>query len=224
MRKLVQWQVERSRKVTDKAVEKVLFSGREIPPKAGTRQEALLPKAGTRAEVLRWSGNPGFVATFNSHEFVMAIIITVIVTIISVILAGDSRSGGLESPFSSYYVPQPVYIPPEVIALLAAFITSMSLLFVGWVRQVIRYIKTLGMYYAVTDTRLVIIKRGKITAEMPLSEISSTSVSRRFWGNGTIVFNQGEDYLKSHMIEAPTDKVFVFFNVLDLENLLNAMT
>lgn len=157
-------------------------------------------------ETVRWSGSPGFVATFNSQEFLSALIITVIFTITATILMGNTT------------------FPVQVSALLAAFVCSMSLLLVGWVRQVIRYAKTIGMYYAVTESRLVIIKHKRIVAEMSVESIESKSISRKFWGNGSIVFNQGDDYLENHMIEAPTNKVFVFFNVLDIENVLKEVS
>jgi uncharacterized membrane protein YfbV (UPF0208 family) len=193
MNKILQWQVERARKITDKAVEKVLV---------GHDDHGVLPPV---REALLWTGSPGFVATFNSQEFFGAVAITVIVTIITTIMFGN------------------VDFPVEVTAILAAFLCSMGLLFIGWVRQVCRYVKTLGMYYAVTDSRLVIIKNKRIIAQMQLCEIKNTAVHKRFFGNGSIVFNQGEDYLKNNPLEAPSSKVFAFFNVLDLENVLNTM-
>jgi hypothetical protein len=180
--KLIQWQIKQARRITDKAVMKVL---KRNPPKADAP-----------AEVLCWSGSPGFVATFNSREFVFAVVITAVVTLISVIMLGDSD------------------VPVEASAMMAVFVCSMTLLLIGWVRQVYRYIKTISMYYAVTDLRLVIIKNGRIADE--IDTVTSVSVSRKFFGNGSIVFNEGEDYLKNNLLEAPPRFIFAFFNVLDV--------
>jgi hypothetical protein len=115
--------------------------------------------------------------------------------------------------------------PIEATAVLASITVGLGLLLVGWVRQVCRYVKTLGMYYAVTDSRLVIIKWQRIVAEKPLESVISVSTdSKGFFGNGSIVFNEGEDYLKHNLLEAPTRKVFAFFNVLDPYNAVSAVT
>jgi hypothetical protein len=180
----IQWQIKKSRKITDKIVSKAL------------------PKE----EKLQWSGRPGFVATFNSREFVFSILITVIISVIVLIIFGESEFGY------------------EFNALLSVTVCVIALLFIGWVRQVYRYIATLGMYYAVTASRLVIIKNGKIIKEMKLELIKSTSISKKLFGNGSVVFNEGEDYLKHNLIEAPSKKVFAFFNVLDPYNVLKTLT
>jgi len=184
MNRLLQWQIKKSREITDKTVSNVLDD----------------------KEALRWSGAPGFVATFNSREFVLSIIITVIISIIAVIMFGNSSVG----------------LPADFYALLSATVCVLTLLTIGWIRQIYRYITTLGVYYAVTDSRLVIIKRGKIISELPLAEVKSVSVSKKLLGNGSVVFNEGEDYLRSNLVESPTKKVFCFFNVLDVENVTKA--
>lgn len=207
MNRLLQYAISRSRKVTDKAVMKVLLSERETPTESGKRAEALC-----------WSGSPGFVATFNRGEFFTAVAATIVITIISVILFYRSPNPPTDLN-SHYHIDRAPPMPPEDIALLTAIICSIILLFVGWVRQVCRYIKTVGMFYAVTDERVLIIKHRKVVDEMPVESVTSMAVSRKLFGNGTVVFNQGADYFeKNPLIEAPTRKVFVFFNVIDPYN------
>jgi hypothetical protein len=167
----------------------------------------LSEESGKRGEVLVWAGWPGFVATFNSREFVFAVTLTAIMTLIVVIMFGTSD------------------LPIEFSAMMMVIVCSLILLFIGWVRQVCRYIKTLGMLYAVTDLRVVIIKHREIVAEMSIDSIKSVAVDKKskLFGNGTVVFNQGEDYFKNNMLEAPPNikkGVFAFFNVLDPDNVL----
>jgi hypothetical protein len=182
------WQILRARKTTDKAVTPILVEG----------------------ETLRWSGAPGFVATFNSGEAVFAAIITAMITIITVIMFGTTN-----------------HLPIEANAMLTAFTCGLILLFIGWVRQICRYVTTLGLYYAVTDSRIMIIKNKSIVAEMPIESIKSTAVKKKPFGNGTVVFNQGSDYFKrGNIIESPPNPrkgVFAFFNVLDPSNAIEAV-
>jgi hypothetical protein len=175
--RLILWQIKRSRKITDKAVTPLLSEG----------------------EVLCWSGNPGFVATFNGSELLFSIVITAVITLTVTIMSAGGE------------------LPIEANAVFTAFTCVIVLLFVGWVRQLCRYITTLGMFYAVTDSRLLIVKFGKIAAEMPLHEVKSTAIRKKLWGNGTVVFNRGEDYPR---VESPPNpsRLFAFFNVLDPDN------
>ncbi|MCL2037096.1 MAG: hypothetical protein FWG83_06910 [Oscillospiraceae bacterium] len=193
------WQVVRARIQSDKVV------------------SAFLPEG----EVLRWSGRPGFVATFNRYEFFAGVAVTAIITFISVVLLWHPPS--TSTPFSSYIE---VSLPPEIIAVMVAFFMSMMLLFIGWVRQIYRYMRTLTVYYAVTDLRLLIFKKKKIIAELPIESVRSVAISlkSKFYGNGTLVFNQGEDFFENrnknaNVIESPPNhrEVFAFFNVLQAE-------
>jgi hypothetical protein len=76
------------------------------------------------------------------------------------------------------------------------------------------------MFYAVTDCRIVIIKNKRIIEELPLVLIKNVTVKTKLFGNGTVVFNQGDDYFDSNIIEAPTQRVMAFFNVIDPENVI----
>ena len=180
----IQNQVERSRKQSDKFVAGILPDN----------------------EKLLWSGRPGFVGTFNSHELFLSIIITAIITVIVLIITGDDE-----------------FLPLEAKILFSVTTCAMLLLLFGWFRQLYRYFcLTIGMYYAVTESRLVVIKHKAILNELPLRAVENTSVHKRLWGNGTVVFNQGSDYFEQNkMIEAPTNKPFCFYNVLDPDNVID---
>ena len=190
MNKMIQWQVAKARELSDKAVSE------------------FLPKN----ELLRWSGRPGFVATFNSREVLFSIIATVVITIIVVVIMGTP-------PPVPYYSAQfNDSLPLEFYALMSVTFCGLTLLFIGWVRQVCRYITTIGMYYAVTDSRLVIIKHGEIVSQLPIELIKTLAVSKKMFGNGSVVFNEGEDYFKENLLESPPKNIFAFFNVLDVDN------
>ena len=163
----------------------------------------------TEGETLRWSGRPGFVATFNFKEVVTALVIIPIVTFMSIIVFGAS-----------------IDFPIDLIAFVTVLVYMIAALFLGWVRQIYRYTKTLGMVYAITDSRLVIIKYKRIIGEIDVEAVESTAVytKGRLFGNGTVVFNKGDDYFKKNkIIESPPNikkGFFVFFNIMDPDNVL----
>jgi hypothetical protein len=152
---------------------------------------------------LRWSGSAGFVATFNAQEFNLAIVLTAVLSVIATVLFANNE------------------FPVWLNAVIAAFAVSMTLLFIGWVRQIARYTKTVGVLYAVTDSRLLIFRRKRIVAQMPIEAVVNTAVKKKFFGNGTVVFNEGEDFFqRGNILEAPTRRIFAFFNVLDPDNVV----
>ena len=159
-------------------------------------------------EILRWSGTPGFVATFNMIEFVTCTLFVSMIAFFAVVFFGHGDFG----------------LPMWFYVAVATTVCSLILLFIGWIRQICRYIRTLGLLYAATDLRLLIIKRGKIIAEIPLDKIQSydMNICDIFFGTGTVVFNQGSGYFKVYEIESPPNpsKVFAFYRVLDPDNVV----
>jgi len=202
----VEWQVNRIRKISDKAVSKVLIENEKI----------------------HWSGMPGFVATFNSREVVFSAIATTVIAIVVAVIMGTPPETYLPLSDTAHTTAHiPAGLPFEFYALLTVTVCGIALLFIGWVRQICRYITTLGMYYAVTPSRLVVIKHGKIVREMPVQSVKSTAIKKKLFGNGSIVFNEGEEYFKEHMLESPPaikKGIFAFFNVLDPDNALTILT
>ncbi|MDR0223345.1 MAG: hypothetical protein LBI38_07440 [Oscillospiraceae bacterium] len=161
-------------------------------------------------ENLLWSGRPGYVATFNVREAAAAVPVIAIVAAVSVIVLGVDE------------------FPAEFTAIAAASVSAIAMLFAAWVRQVIRYIKTINLYYAVTDERVVIARisgsKVKIAAQQPLYGVKSAAVSRRFFGNGSFVFNMGEDYFeKGGVLESPERGVLAFFNIADVDGAAKAL-
>ncbi|MCL2634361.1 MAG: hypothetical protein FWD34_07620 [Oscillospiraceae bacterium] len=160
-------------------------------------------KAISDEEEILWSGRPGYVATFNMREVLGAIPVIAIISIVVGILFNTEQ------------------LPVDFFIIVTASGLFILLLFIAWLRQIYRYIKTINLFYAVTKTRIVIVKGRDVIREMPHESVENTAVTKKFFGNGSVVFNGGGDYFtKGNVIEAPTDKVFVFFNVMDVDGVL----
>jgi len=167
-------------------------------------------------ETLLWSGIPGFVDVISREDLSLLPFFAVNAVIIYILFSYSRYF------FYSGFARNPEPLPVFDYIITAEIIHILLILLLLTIRLLYRYFSTAGHVYAVTDRRVIIIRR-KIKREINITDIKTVSVDKRLFG-GSIVFNNGNDYFsKGGALNSHRRSLTAFFNIADLDGAMRSI-